>query len=97
MTEKFKQVSRYSNPRKVLVLAKKLGYDTDLLFISKVPQKKYTLVTPKGSKVHFGEVGYEDFTKHNDLERRRRFRQRNHNWALAPKYSPARLSYDLLW
>jgi hypothetical protein len=42
-------------------------------------------------------MGYEDYTKHQDLHRRELFRKRNHKWADAEKYSAAFLSYYLLW
>ena len=47
--------------------------------------------------VHFGAVGYADYTAHKDEERRKRFRVRNHKWSMSPKWSPAWLSYYLLW
>ena len=47
--------------------------------------------------VHFGQMGYEDATKHNDLDRINRFKKRNWKWQHAPKYSPAWLSWFLLW
>ncbi len=47
--------------------------------------------------VHFGQMGYEDATKHYDLNRINRFKKRNWKWRNAPKYSPAYLSWYLLW
>jgi hypothetical protein len=47
--------------------------------------------------VHFGQMGYEDATKHHDLDRINRFRNRNRKWEFSPKYSPAYLSWFLLW
>ena len=47
--------------------------------------------------VHFGQMGYEDATKHNDLNRINRFKKRNWKWQNSPKYSPAWLSWFLLW
>jgi hypothetical protein len=47
--------------------------------------------------VHFGQMGYEDATKHYDLDRINRFKKRNWKWQNAPKYSPAYLSWYLLW
>ena len=52
---------------------------------------------PDGKMVHFGASGYADYTAHKDNERRKRFRTRNHKWASATKWSPAWLSYYLLW
>jgi hypothetical protein len=86
-----------SNPSQVLVNAKKYGYDPSSISESKTKTKKYVIITPEGKRVNFGQKGYEDYTKHGDEERRARFRTRNARWANAPKYSPARLSWCLLW
>ena len=60
--------------------------------------KKYMLLNPETNKwVHFGQKGYEDFTGHRNLMRREMFRRRNHKWAKAPMFSPAFLSFWLLW
>ena len=60
--------------------------------------KKYMLLNPETNKwVHFGQKGYEDFTGHRNLMRREMFRRRNHKWAKAPIFSPAFLSFWLLW
>ena len=59
-------------------------------------QKKYMVFN--GTKmIHFGQFGYEDYTKHGDEKRRDNFRKRNMKWAYARKYSPAWLSFYLLW
>ena len=50
-----------------------------------------------GKWIHFGEMGMEDFTKHNDKQRRRNFKQRNRGWKHHDKYSPAYMSYYLTW
>jgi hypothetical protein len=50
--------------------------------------------------VHFGQLGYEDFTKHKDPERRRRYLLRAYNikgkWR-DNQYSPNNLSINILW
>ena len=58
--------------------------------------KKY-MVFDGRTMVHFGQMGYEDATKHNDTDRINRFKKRNWKWQNSPKYSPAYLSYYLLW
>ena len=58
--------------------------------------KKY-MVFDGNKMVHFGSPLYEDYTFHGDKDRRDRFRKRNWKWQNAPKYSPAFLSYRLLW
>jgi len=47
--------------------------------------------------VHFGQMGYYDYSYHGDLKRRNNFKKRNIKWGYAPKYSPAWLSYYILW
>ena len=37
--------------------------------------------------IHFGASGYADFTGHKDEKRRKRFRNRNHKWAVSLKWS----------
>lgn len=63
--------------------------------------KKYMIEDPNtGRIVHFGQMGYEDFTKHKDIERRRRYLMRATNmrgeWRDNP-YSPNNLSINILW
>ena len=61
--------------------------------------KKYTIITPEGHKVNFGS-NMEDFTKHNDEQRRQNYLKRSAgirgNWK-ENKYSPNNLSRSLLW
>lgn len=47
--------------------------------------------------IHFGQMGYEDYTKHGSTKRRMAFKERNNKWINKPVYSPAFLSYILLW
>ncbi len=58
--------------------------------------KKY-MVFANNRHVHFGAMGYQDFTKHNDEARRHRFQARNIHWADAAPLSASWLSYYLLW
>ena len=58
--------------------------------------KKY-MVFDGRKMVHFGSFPYEDYTKHHDEHRLTKFRKRNWKWQFAPRYSPAFLSYWLLW
>ena len=55
---------------------------------------------PDGIWVHFGEMGYEDYTKHKDEKRRKRYLKRSAGikgkWKENP-YSPNNLSRSLLW
>lgn len=76
-----------------------LGKDA-ILYVSKKKDKKYDIVKPDGKIVSFGQMGYEDFTKHKDIDRRRRYLARatnmKGNWKDDP-YSPNNLSIHILW
>lgn len=75
---------------------KYLGKDA-ILYESTRRDKKYMIRTPDDKWVHFGFFGMEDYTKHKDLLRRDAFRKRNKKWSTAPVWSPAWLSYYILW
>jgi hypothetical protein len=93
-----KDINRYSNPIMVQKLAHKLLGEETRIVISPRKDKKYRIYNPETNKyVDFGQMGYEDATKHKNLDRIKRFRLRNAKWKDAPKYSPAWLSYYLLW
>ena len=117
-------LKKYSNPNKVLTLAKKyykthppleckkkrtykentenlIGKINDNagLYISTRKNKKYMLFN--GCKtVHFGQLPYEDFTKHKNKTRRKNYLNRATNikgdWFKDP-YSPNNLAIHLLW
>ena len=76
-----------------------LGQDVKLL-ISPRKDKKYRVYDPNGKAVDFGQMGYEDYTKHRDNERRERYLKRakniKGNWKNNP-YSPNNLSLHILW
>lgn len=66
--------------------------------------KKFMTTTPDGKTVHFGAKGYQDFTEHKDPERRKAYRKRHEGIklkdgtrAIDKKFSPAWLSYNILW
>ena len=88
-------LSDYSDIKVVQRLANK--YDVGRVFPSTRKDKKYMVEDPDGKMIHFGAYGMSDFSKHKDEERRKRFRTRNRKWKDFPKYSPAFLSYHLLW
>lgn len=62
--------------------------------------KKFMIIKPDGTKIHFGAFGYEDFTKHQDKERQQSYLNRSGkiigNWK-NDKYSPNNLSREILW
>ena len=89
-------INKYSNSSIVMKKAKELHLNP--IQLSSRKDKKYMVLDPNTNKmVHFGQMGYEDYTIHKDEKRRELFKKRNHKWATAEKYSPAWLSYYLLW
>jgi hypothetical protein len=95
-----KLIRRYSNPTKVYRLAKKYLGKTAKIGLSTKKEKKYMVTTPHGNIVHFGQMGYEDYTKHKDKTRRKNYLTRSRNikgdWK-KNKYSPNNLAIHLLW
>jgi hypothetical protein len=95
MTSKEELLKQYSNISKVQKQAKKLGLNP--VEISTRKDKKYMIRDDEGRLKHFGAWGYTDHTVHQDDKRRESFQRRNHRWKDSPEYSPAFLSYWLLW
>ena len=93
-SNKLKELRNYSDPEYVMNKAKLMGLNP--VHESSRKDKKY-MVFDGRTMVHFGQMGYEDASKHNDLNRINRFKKRNWKWQFAPIYSPAYLSYYLLW
>ena len=62
--------------------------------------KKYMILNDSNKYIHFGDSRFEDYTKHQDNERRKRYLDRatkiKGNWK-KDKYSPNLLSQNLLW
>ena len=93
-SNKLRELRNYSDPEYVMQKAKMMGLNP--VHESSRKDKKY-MVFDGRTMVHFGQMGYEDATKHNDLNRINRFKKRNWKWQNSPKYSPAWLSWFLLW
>jgi hypothetical protein len=93
-SNKLKELSKYSNPEYVMHKAKMMGLNP--VHESSRKDKKY-MVFDGRKMVHFGQMGFEDASKHRDLDRINRFKKRNWKWQFSPKYSPAWLSWFLLW
>lgn len=76
-----------------------LGRDATI-YRSKAKNKKYSIRNPQGQLVNFGNIDYEDYTKHRNEERRQNYLKRSEgikgNWK-DNKYSPNNLSRLLLW
>lgn len=98
---KAEEILEYSNPSVVFKKARKyLGKDVKIE-LSKNKNKKYMIFNPNTEKwINFGQMGYEDFTKHKDPIRRHNYLTRTANmkgnWKDNP-YSPNNLSRNILW
>jgi bifunctional DNA-binding transcriptional regulator/antitoxin component of YhaV-PrlF toxin-antitoxin module len=95
MDQKQKELKKYSDFEKVKKIAEKMGLNP--VGISTRKDKKYMIMDNNGDVKHFGLMGYQDFTKTRDMFKRNNFRNRNWKWEHADKYSPAWLSFHLLW
>ena len=99
--EKLQDLIKYSNPQEVQKKAREyLGSNTPI-YISSKKNKKYMIQDPNTNKmVHFGQMGYEDHTKHRDEKRRQSYLNRSRNirgnWK-ENQYSPNNLSINILW
>jgi hypothetical protein len=95
------EIWHWSNPEKAQENAYKyLGKNAEL-FKSNKKDKKYMIFDPDLNKmVHFGQLGYEDFTKHEDENRRENYLKRTENmkgdWKSNP-YSANNLARNILW
>ena len=62
--------------------------------------KKYMIMNDDHNYIHFGDLRYEDYTKHQDLKRLNNYLIRatkiKGNWK-KDKYSPNNLAINLLW
>ena len=86
-----------SNPEVVLKQLEKYYGDKVDLYLSTSKNKKYMVFDEDGKKIHFGDLRYVDYTKTKNKLKRDSFRNRNKKWKDADKYTPAHLSYYLLW
>jgi hypothetical protein len=96
-----KKLRKYSNPAQAQKMAYKYLGKTAKLFPANNPQKKYKIYDQKNGKwINFGQIGYEDFTKHKNKTRRNNYLTRTKgmrgNWKKNP-YSANNLSRNILW
>jgi hypothetical protein len=96
-----KKLRKYSNPEKAQKMAYKYLGKTAKLYPANNPKKKYKIYDPKICKwINFGQIGYEDYTKHNNKTRRKNYLTRTKgmlgNWRKNP-YSANNLSRNILW
>jgi hypothetical protein len=97
---KYNELLNYSDPTKVYKNATDYFGKNVPIYISDKPTKKYMIKNPQDKWVHFGEMGYQDFTRHQDRERQRKYLKRamgiKGNWYTDP-YSANNLSIHLIW
>ena len=97
---KFIELLKYSNPEEVINKGYLYFGEHIPIYISSKPTKKYMVQNPEGKLIDFGQMGYEDYTKHNDSTRQQSYLRRTANikgnWK-DNKYSPNNLSRNLLW
>jgi hypothetical protein len=90
----------YSNPLTVQQKAFKIYGDKAVLYRSNTKTKKYAIKAPNGKIVNFGQMGFEDWTKHGDPVRRMNYLNRSSkikgDWK-HDGFSPNNLSRNLLW
>ena len=102
MTSSFpKNIYNYSIPETAQKRAYKYLGKTAKLYPAKRKDKKYSICDTNNKKwVNFGQMGYEDYTKHRDRKRRRNYLSRSTkikgNWKDNP-YSPNNLAIHVLW
>lgn len=91
---------KYSNPTKSQKLAYKFFGKNATIYRSTRKNKKYMIQDSGGRWVHFGQIPYEDFTKHKNKTRRHNYLTRSArikgDWE-AHKYSANNLSRKILW
>jgi hypothetical protein len=101
MENKIEELLKYSDPHLAQEKAYKYLGKTADLFVSDKKDKKYMIYDPNLNKwISFGQMQYEDFTKHNDKKRQERYLKRatnmKGNWKDNP-YSPNNLAIHILW
>jgi len=96
-----KQIYQYSFPRMAQKKAYKYLGKTAKLYPANKVGKKYMIFDKKNNKwTNFGQLGYEDYTKHHDKKRRKNYLTRTKymrgDWK-NNKYSANNLSRNILW
>ena len=90
----------YSNPKIAQDKAFEFYGPEAILTRSNTKNKKYSIKTPEGKIINFGQMGFFDFTRTNDELKRYNYIQRTSkirgNWR-SNKYSPNNLSRTILW
>jgi hypothetical protein len=94
-------ISLYTNPKIAKKNAVKYLGKNVVLKPSTKKDKKFMVLNPDTNKyIHFGQLGFEDFTKHQDLKRQKNYLNRTANmkgdWK-DDKYSANNLAREILW
>ena len=92
---------KYSSPTQAQKMATKYLGKTAKLYPANNPVKKYRICDPVSKKwVNFGQLGYEDYTRHKNKTRRHNYLTRSAgikgNWK-SNKFSANQLSRRVLW
>jgi hypothetical protein len=96
-----KKLRKYSDPIQAQKMAYKYLGKTAKLYPGRNPLKKYSIYDIENKKwISFGQIGYEDYTKHHDKSRRKNYLNRTKfmkgDWK-SNKYSANNLSRNILW
>jgi hypothetical protein len=96
-----KNLYKYSSPTQAQKMATKYLGKTAKLYPANNPVKKYRICDPVSKKwVNFGQLGYEDYTRHKNKTRRHNYLTRTANmrgnWK-SNKYSANNLSRKITW
>ena len=100
--DKYEQLIKISNPQEVISKAQHYFNNPNIrVYLSNRKSKKYAIYGPNNKKlIHFGQMGYEDYTKHKDDKRRQNYLLRASNikgdWKNNP-YSANNMSIAILW
>ncbi len=99
MENKHNLIYEYSNPDIVMKKAREIFGDDIELKISTHKNKKYMIkgAFTNDKWIHFGQMFYEDYTKHQNHRRLINFRNRNHKWMYSKPNTSSFLSFYLLW
>ena len=98
INNKYDRLIKVSDPDEVNRRANE--YYNKPVFLSNRKNKKYMIEDDNEKLIHFGDIRYFDFTKHNDDKRRIKYKKRmmgiKGKWR-TNEYSPNWLSLRLLW
>lgn len=100
--DKLEQLLKISNPKEVIKKAQQYFNNPDIkVYLSNKKNKKYAIYDPINKKlVHFGQMGFEDWTFHKDDKRRQNYLLRASHIKGEWKnnlYSANNMSMHILW